>query len=440
MKSTIVDWWIHIRASYWFVPSLMAVAAVVASFVAVHLDTQFGDAWLSDYPWLYATQPAGARALLSTVAGSMITVAGVTFSMTLLAVSHASAQIGPRLLAGFMRDRGNQFTLGTFIATFLYCLMVLRTVHAGTDGAPEQTISVFVPHFAILLAVALAILSVAVLIYFIHHVPQTISIANVIAGVGAELVQGVQSMYPQQIGQALPAESIPIGEPKNVTETGCDICVGGDGGYLRVLDTDGLLRLATENELLIKPHLRPGDFAVAGQPLLRVWSTERVDEELECALQNLFSWGTERTREQDLMFPAEQLIEVLGKAMSPGVNGQYTAVLCLNQFERAFAELLQRHVPDTDRYDEQENLRVIARPISHEDFLVGVLRPVRQFIRDDWITTNHLLKMLKRLVTMPNLRGAVPLLTKEVEEILQDAECSSMAASEKALLLAITNE
>ena len=438
MRSSIVDWWIRIRASYWFIPSIMAMAAIGASFVVVQLDKQLSDAWLSNYPWLYANQPAGARALLSTVAGSMITVAGVTFSMTLLAVSHASAQIGPRLLAGFMRDRGNQFTLGTFIATFLYCLMVLRTVHAGTDGTPEQAISVFVPHLALLFAVGLAILSVAVLIYFIHHVPKSISIANVIARVGDELIRGVQSMYPEQIGQELSADATTGDDPVNEIQTSREVCVAGAGGYLRVLDTEGLLQLATENELVVKLQLRPGDFAIAGQPLLRVWPSERVDEALECLLHNLFSWGTERTREQDLMFPAEQLIEVLGKAMSPGVNGQYTAVLCLNQFERAFAEMLQRHVPETHRYDEQKNLRVIANQITHEGFLVGVLRPVRQFVRGDWISTNHLLQMLLRLSAMPSLRGAMPLLNKEIDNIRSDVEASSMVESEKTLLLAIS--
>lgn len=147
MKSWFIDHWITVRSGYWFIPSVMSITALLAAVAAVRLDAQLGQSWLHNSEWLYANQPAGARALLSTVAGSMITVAGVTFSMTLLAVSDASAQIGPRLLSGFRRDRGNQFTLGTFIATFLYCLMVLRTVHTGIDG--EADVSGFVPHIAI---------------------------------------------------------------------------------------------------------------------------------------------------------------------------------------------------------------------------------------------------------------------------------------------------
>ena len=117
-----------IRQSYWFIPMLMTLGAVVMSIVMVALDRIEGITWLDRIPWLYANQPSGARALLQTIAGSMITVAGVTFSITIAAVANSSAQFGPRLMTNFMNDRGNQITFGTFVATFLYCLLVLRTV------------------------------------------------------------------------------------------------------------------------------------------------------------------------------------------------------------------------------------------------------------------------------------------------------------------------
>jgi uncharacterized membrane protein len=154
VNSLITDTWIQLRASYWFVPSLISLSAVMTAVIAVLLDFHFGSSWLDKVSWLFAHQPAGARDLLSTLAASAITVAGVTFSMTLLAVSHASAQIGPRLLADFMRDRGNQVTLGVFIATFLYCLIVLVTVQSA--GEDQEANVAFVPHLAITIALALA--------------------------------------------------------------------------------------------------------------------------------------------------------------------------------------------------------------------------------------------------------------------------------------------
>ena len=145
-----------IRGSFWFLPSLMTILSMVLSVVAVGLDSSWGDEWVRQIPWLYLNEPDGARALLSTIAGSVITVAGVTFSMTLLSFSHASSQIGPRILSGLMEDRGNQFTLGIFISTFVFCFLVLRSVGGSLPGAGQENGNeAFVPHLSILIAITL---------------------------------------------------------------------------------------------------------------------------------------------------------------------------------------------------------------------------------------------------------------------------------------------
>ena len=433
MKSKIQDWWIQVRASYWFVPSLMSAASTILAVLVVRWDMHVGDDWLQQIPWLYASQPAGARALLSTVAGSMITVAGVTFSMTLLAVSHASAQIGPRLLSGFMRDRGNQWTLGTFIATFLYCLMVLRTVQTGGDG--DGGMAVFVPNTAILVALGMAVLSVMVLIYFIHHVPQSINVSSVVARVGDEVVAGIQAMYPSRLGTDESADATDEDIPAGFAEDAVALRVEEQCGYLRVLDTDGIMAVATHYDLIADLVLHPGNFAIPGQTLMRVWPAERVDDEVRQKLAALYSWGVERTGEQDVLFPIEQLTEVLGKAMSPGVNGQYTALLCLNQFERALGELLARGTPDPLRYDAKGKLRVIAKPVSQRDIVLGIVRPVRQFVRGDWLTTDHLLRMFERLSAIPRLADHKRLLAEAAALIRDDVAQSSMSEAEKRALL-----
>lgn len=433
MNSRILDWWLYVRASYWFVPSLMAVTALASAVGVVRLDTQLGSEWLRELGWFYINQPEGARAVLSTVAGSMITVAGVTFSMTLLAVAHASSQIGPRLLNGFMRDRGNQVTLGTFIATFLYCLMVLRTVQSSADGQGTE-LAAFVPHVAITGAVALAVLSVMVLIYFIHHVPVSISVSHVIAGVGDELVDTVRCTYPDQDEDAETGE---IGDQGVVAASaGEDLLVADeDGGYLRVLDYERLVELACEQDLQVEVYLRPGDFAVAGQALMRVRPAIDSGDDIEKALYESFSFGTERTREQDVLFPVEQLLEVFGKALSPGINGQYTALLCLNQFERALAEILRRREPP--RYYPCANgiRRVTTRPVTQAEFLSAVFGPIRQYIQNDWISTSHVLRMLDRLSNMRELRNNRHALSALAEAIRGDVSGSAMTKAEKQSLL-----
>ena len=423
-----MDWLIRLRASYWFVPLVMVFFALVGALGMVHLDT-YQSRWLSGQNWLYVNEPAGARTLLSALAGSMITVASVTFSMTLLAVSHASSQVGHRLLDGFMRDRANQYTLGTFIATFLYCLMVLQNIHEGLDG--QESVPMFVPHMAILVAMILAVLSVIVLIYFIHHVPQSISVTNIIGRVGDELIDSIRCQYPKKIGESRFIDNNTKGLPIDFKEQSICLKVVGPGGYLRVVDGEGLMKLAVDEDLIIELYQRPGDFAISGQPLMSVAPEIRVTERITENLQSVFSWGVDRTREEDVLYPLEQLIEVLAKAMSPGINGQYTALLCINQFERALAEKLQREVSNSHRYDEQNTLRVITRPVTNEQFVLEVFRSIRQFIRGDWMVTRHTLNMTERLIMMPELAHSKLLLEKAVALIKEDVESGPMLEAEK---------
>jgi uncharacterized membrane protein len=157
--------WDRLRGSYWFLPALMAAGAVALSFAAVALDARLGDDWAEGIGWFHQNKAEGARNLLATVAGSMIGVAGLTFSIAIAAVMQAAQNFGPRLIVNFMRDRGNQVVLGTFVATFVYCLMVLRTVQGASEGT-----AAFVPHLSVLIGVVLALASLGVLIYFPHPV------------------------------------------------------------------------------------------------------------------------------------------------------------------------------------------------------------------------------------------------------------------------------
>ncbi|RYE54499.1 MAG: DUF2254 domain-containing protein, partial [Hyphomicrobiales bacterium] len=203
MKARLLRLSEGLRESYWFLPTLMAMAAMILAGVMIALDTVEGSEWMDGLPWLYAARPDGARQVLAAIGGSMITVAGTVFSVTIAAVVYASGQYGPRLLSNFMSDRGNQVTLGTFIATFVYCLLVLRTIRSPEEvGAGAG----FVPNLALLVAVLLALSSIAVLIFFIHHVPSKLHINNVIEEIGDKLIAEIDSRFPRFIGSPRPDE------------------------------------------------------------------------------------------------------------------------------------------------------------------------------------------------------------------------------------------
>jgi uncharacterized membrane protein len=266
MRAHLSKYWNALRSSYWFVPTLMTLAAIVLSFLTTAADAAFGSSWIEGADWIYPNTPEGARALLSAIGGSMITVAGVTFSITIAAVAYATSMLGPRLLSNFMRDVSNQITLGTFIATFLYCLLVLRTVHSGSSVETE-----FVPQIGVMTALAMTLASLVVLIYFIHHIPMSIQASEVIAQIGAELNERLLSLFPAVIGQA-PLEPQDPEQEQQVAaaaDAGMPVEAPGDG-YIEHLDGDGLLAMAKEHDLIIRLVHRPGDFVYEGEPLAYV--------------------------------------------------------------------------------------------------------------------------------------------------------------------------
>ena len=204
MTLMLRKYWDRLRSSFWFLPAIMACGAVLLAHGTVALDETGAVRGGVEVPsWVYSGGAQGASTLLGAIAGSMITIAGVVFSMTLVALSIASSQLGPRLLQGFMRDATNQVVLGTFVSTFLYCLLVLRTIRREIEVA-------FVPHMSVTLGVLLAVASVAVLIYFIHHVSVSIQADEVIARVCRELFDGIDRLFPARVGHEGPPAA---GEP-----------------------------------------------------------------------------------------------------------------------------------------------------------------------------------------------------------------------------------
>ncbi|TWU51274.1 DUF2254 domain-containing protein [Rubripirellula reticaptiva] len=399
MKALFITWVSHVRESYWFVPSLMAIGAIVLSFVTTGIDSHFGAGWLEKISWLYANKPDGARAVLSTVAGSMITVAGVTFSMTILSISYTTSQVGPRLLNNFMRDTGNQVTLGVFISTFLYCLMVLRTVRNGGGGGGTGEMAAFVPHIAIIVGILMAIASVGVLIYFIHHIPESIHISNIVAGIGRDLNRRIDHQFPSRVGEPNEKKSlqqVESGLPASFYESAKAI-KSEHSGYVEFADTDGLMRIAVENDLTIRMRFRAGDFITPGNVLMLASPKSNVSDEVANQMLATFVSGAQRTAKQNLRFVFNQLIEVAMRALSPGVNDPFTATNCMDWMRSALENLAERELPDAYRYDDDQNLRLVAEPEQFADFVSLVFDRLRPYVSADRNASIHMMEMIAKV-------------------------------------------
>lgn len=394
MKTRLINLWEKLRSSYWFLPGLMALGAVGLTIVLGGIDRRWGSAIAKGFAWMGGNEPEGARAFLSTVAGATITVTGVVFSITIVALSLASQQFGPRLLNSFMRDRANQVVFGSFIATYLYCLLVLRTIHgSGPEG--------YVPQLSLQVGFLLAILSVAVLIFFIHHVAESIQAMTVIANVSADLERAIVRDFPAQ-DDGLPAKWPEVLRPGELPEDFESAALPIDArrsGYLQAVNVSDLLELAGDHDLLLRLELRPGDFVTRGATLALAWSAKGAGPaELDVAVNDALIVGAKRSPEQDIEHLINQLVEVAVRALSPGINDPFTAINCIDALGSALSELARRRLPTPWHFDAEDRLRLITRPQTFESALAAAVDQIRQHGQRDVAVTIRLLEMLATLL------------------------------------------
>lgn len=375
--------WEKLRTSYWAVPSVMVVAALGLAAGMIQLDRAIGEDLIDRLSWIYAGGPDGARAVLSTIAGSMITVAGVTFSITIVALTLASQQFGPRLLRNFLRDRGNQIVLGTFVSTFVYCLMVLRTVRGGED-------SEVVPNLSVTTGVLLALFSLGVLIYFIHHVSTSIQASQIIANVTEDLEHAIDELFPERVGEG---ERAAAARPAPADADAGTPVVSRRAGYIQAIDGAHLMKAAVEHDATVRIEARPGTFVREGSTLLRVAGGRAADDR-DDAFRTAFVLGAERTGTQDLSFFVEQLVELAVRALSPGVNDPGTAQMCLDRLEQTLCRLASRVWPSPLRFDDGGALRVIAEPVAFEQVVHAAFDEIGRHGRHNVAVTCHLLRVI----------------------------------------------
>jgi uncharacterized membrane protein len=364
----LLNAWDTLRGSFWFLPAVFTLLAVGLAVGLLAIDRTLGSEVITGSAWLYSGGAEGARSLLSALAGSIITVVGLAFSITIVSLQLASAQLGPRLLRNFVRDPGNQIVLGVFVATFVYCLVVLRTVR-GQDGVAAGT---FVPHTAVTGAVALALVSVVLLIYFIHHASTSIQADHVVAAVARDLDAGIDRLFPERLGHEEPTAAAPA----LLTEDGVPV-LARRTGYVVSMDGDTLLRVAGEIGAVVRLLHRPGDFVVAGELLARIHPVAGVNEQVERTVAGAVTVGDERTFVQDVLFGVEQLVEIAVRTLASGYIDPSTALRCVDRLGAALAAVSGRRLPSPERRAAGGAVRVVVPPLTLADFVTAAFTPIR---------------------------------------------------------------
>ncbi len=378
--------WIEVRSSLWFVPALLVLAAIILALGLVELDVVFAEP-LAAKSWgpLLNAGAEGARGMLTAIAGSMITVAGVAFSITIVTLSLASTQYTPRILRNFMRDRANQVVLGVFVAIFTYCLIVLRTIRGGAEKDGEG----FVPLVAVAFALILALVSIGFLIFFIHHVATSIQASSILRAIADETQSAIKTLFPDELGDQKEEALMELSENHKWYPT----AVQGTG-YLQHVSTDGLLRFAEDHDAVLRLEHHPGEFLSPGTPL--VSSNRPLDDESSATLRTFFAIGDFRTVEQDAGFGVRQIVDIAMKALSSGVNDTSTAVSCLDYLGALLCQLAGRHLASPFRAKEGA-LRVIAPTPLFAHFVAKSFDEIRQSAAGNVTILGDLLLIIRRV-------------------------------------------
>ncbi len=297
--------------SLWFVPALWVVACAAGALGLVALERNVTSGSGSEIALVFSGGLAGARGLLSAIASSMMTVVGVVFSITIVALQLASAQYSPRLLRNFMRDRASQMTLGSLIGTFVYSLLVLRVVRTADDTREE-----FVPFAAVTGAVVLAIVAVALLVYFVHHIATRMQVSHITAVVAEETLE--------KIDRQASAHDAVRDEPPAQPPDGGRLVYALRSGYLQYVQVDALRDLAEAEDVVVALETAPGGWVQKHAPLFRVCGAAE-SHDLSDKLHAHVSVGDDRVVYQDPEFGIQQLVDIAVKALSPGIKYPTTA-------------------------------------------------------------------------------------------------------------------
>jgi uncharacterized membrane protein len=399
--------WIGIRDSLWFIPGVAAFLAVVLATGLVQVPPPTPTGALTEL-WLFGGGVEGARGVLSTIAGSLITVTGVVFSVTIVALQLASSQFTPRVLRSFVANRPNQIVLGIFIGTFTYTLLVLRTIRSPADDGES-----FVPQVAVSVAVGFLLISIAALIFFIDHAARSVQASVILDREARHTLDRIPDVFPEKRADEEPG---PIAEP-DLPGGRPALVPALTSGYVQAISDDALIHVAAERDLVLRLEASIGAFVLAGHALATVWPAERLDQETCEAVQRLIVLGFERTPEQDIEFGIQAISDIAVRALSPGINDPTTATLAIDRLTEILAARGRRGEPETGRKDRDGRLRLIRSASSFERAAGIAYDQIRHFGAENPLIAKKLLGACIDLASLvPSSARSV--LAQHVEAVL----------------------
>ena len=385
--------WLDMVDSLWFVPAVITLACAAAALLLVNYnDALIGELDPTTRWWAFGGSAEGAAGVLGAIASSIITVTGVVFSVTIVALQLASSQFTPRVLRQFTADRANQIVLGVFIGTFTYTLLVQRTLRTDASGAE------FVPNVAVTVAVLLALVSIGFLIFFINHAARSIQASVIIESVTADTLAALDQVFPERLEAR--EENDPLVEAGEYTAGQPEepfLVTSHKAGYIQELDRAALRKAAGLHQLLIRMDVEIGKFVLPDDAVMSVWPPGDVNDRIVAELRDALLLGIERTPHQDLKLGAIELMDIAVKALSPSVNDPTTALNAIDRLGEILLELSWRRRGDLVEMSDSGRPLLITRRPQLEDTLGIAFDQVRHYGAENPTVAIALTRLLGRL-------------------------------------------
>ena len=415
-----------LRSTLWVVPAVFVVGAVVLWLATQAVDRAVYDGRLTLPSWVESGSADAARQILIAIVAAVITVVGVVFSITIVALTLVSTQFGPRVLRTFIQDLGTQVTLGMFVATFFYAFLTLVSIQGGAHGD-------FVPHLCLTVTFGLMMIDLLMLIYFIHHVATGIQLPVVVAGIARDFDSAIDAYRRSTASPSADATS-PAGGPeaavlRRIEADGAPV-LATESGYVQFINYARLARIAGQEGATIQMLFRPGHFVTAGSPLARVWPPEAAPV-LTGALGKVQTTGSQRTLIQDPALAADQLVEIAIRALSPAVNDTFTALNCIDWLTAGLCRAAGGSLRDPVRRDAAGEVRLIEARVRYERLVDRCFDKIRQAGRGNPAVAMRQLDGLARIIERVGRSGHRRAVLHQAEMILRSSDESVPEASDR---------
>jgi uncharacterized membrane protein len=412
-----------LRTNLWLVPTVEIVLAVALFAGTYAVDRAAYDGTLQLPSFLISGTADAARQILTAIAAAVITVVTLVFSITIVTLTLASTQFGPRMLRNFIRDRITQLTLGSFVATFVYAILALVSIRPGAHGE-------FVPHLSLTVTMALVILDVGVLVVFIDHIAKSIQLPQVIASIARDLSRAIEVEVTAPVGEASKAGPS-LSEMLVRLDEDSAVVRAPSSGYLQYVSMRALIEISSRSHAVIRLLHRPGHFVVEGQPLADVWPAAAAGG-VARALGGAHATGPHRTLTQDLSFAVDQLVEIAIRALSPAVNDTFTALACIDWLGDGLCKIADRWHPAAVHRDDAGHVRVITVTVSFRRLLERAHDKIRQASRGMPAVMIRQLDGLAKVMAYASTPEQRELLLEQAAMILRASEESVPEKADRA--------